>query len=402
MNLYVTPGQLNGRLTAPPSRSYAHRYIICAALSRGTSIIHNFVPNDDLITTLEAMKVMGCEYSISGTELTITGTSAELINRLHFDCKNSLSTLRILIPISMVFSRDVIFTGTPELLEQGLSAFKEMFIKKGISVMQTSGEIHINGEFTPGRFEFPNTINRQYVSGMFFALPRLSKNSILRVKSPIDYRSYIDMTLDALKTSGVYISELLPGIFNIKGNQSYKGSDMTLEGDWVSGANLLCYNYIGSNVTVLGLNEESLQIDKDAVSLMDKLAEGNCSINISNYLDLGPLLFAMAAVKEGATFTGIRKLREKEPNRINSMIEELKAFNVKCIVSDDSIVVPKVQLKRPDMPVSSHNDSRIAMALTFLLSITGGIMSDAEIINNHYPAFYDDLSALGLKVHYKE
>jgi 3-phosphoshikimate 1-carboxyvinyltransferase len=161
-------------------------------------------------------------------------------------------------------------------------------------------------------------------------------------------------------------------------------------------------NLFSGEVTVKGLEEDSLQGDKIYRQYFPTLDIGVPTLHIGDCPDLGPILFAIAAAKNGGVFSGTRRLRIKESDRAAAMAEELRKFGVAVTVYDDSVVVFPAEFHAPSEPLYGHNDHRIVMSLAVLLTLTGGSIRGAEVIKKSYPAFFRDLAMLGIRLTEKE
>jgi 3-phosphoshikimate 1-carboxyvinyltransferase len=170
-----------------------------------------------------------------------------------------------------------------------------------------------------------------------------------------------------------------------------------IEGDYSNAACLAAFNHIGSDVKIGNLNPDSLQGDRVYAEYFRQIAEGTPTLDISNCPDLGPVLFALAALKNGAVFTGTDRLKAKESDRGAAMHEELAKLGGGLLFGDNTITVPKQELRYTSLPLSGHNDHRIVMALSVILSKTGGSVDDAQAVRKSYPGFFEDLRKLGAK-----
>lgn len=401
MRVKINKCSLSGTINAPASKSFGHRLMICAALSGGVSHISGISDSDDMLATLDCISALGAKYEKSGGAVTIYGVTRPKNIMSTFPCRESGSTLRFFIPISISGGGDVRFTGTKRLIDRGIGIYEELFERKGISVKKNEDSIFLSGTLTAGEYTLRGDVSSQFISGLLFALPLLDGDSIIKILPPVESRAYIDITVNALKTFGVTVEETEENIFRVKGNQTYKSTNVSVEGDWSNAAALYGLKSLGHDLNITGLNESSIQGDMICRELLEKLDGGFAQIDLSNCPDLGPVLFAAAAAKNGAHFTGTRRLRIKESDRAASMAEELEKFGVLCDVGENSVTVHKGTLHPPRSALSSHNDHRIVMAMTMLLTLTGGEIDGAQAINKSYPDFFDELERLGLEVTYE-
>ena len=187
----------------------------------------------------------------------------------------------------------------------------------------------------------------------------------------------------------------------IEGNQKYVGKDVIVEGDYSNAAFLDVLNYLNNDVKVLGLVENSLQGDKKYIEYFNKINNGNTSLSVSNCIDLAPILMAFAAIKDGVTLTGTNRLKIKESDRAKAMQIELAKVGVSVDIFDDFLIVHKCNLRKPTLPFASHNDHRIAMALSILSCMFDIEILDFKAVSKSYPTYFEDLIKLGGKIEYE-
>lgn len=401
MNKIVQKATLHGTVNVPPSKSYAHRYIVCAALADGTSHIHNVDFCQDVLATLDCISLLGAEYSVSGTTLTIKGCSGQVssntsVDPTVFKCRESATTLRYMIPISLSRENNVEFRGTGRIIERGIMAYECAFHYSDISYRPTKTKLCMSGVLKSGSYRINGSLSGQYVSGLLFALPLLKGDSRLTIIPPFGNSGYLDMTLEVLKTFGISIQRTSETTFYIKGNQCYTPCDVTIEGDWSNAAFFCAMNYLSENndVHVQGLNDASLQDDKIIVDYLDAVSSGAAIINLSANPDLAPILFSVAAVRGGSTFTGTKALNSGSNHRAKAMKEELRKFGAKLDINPNSVVIHDMPLHAPTVALDGHGDHRIVMALSALLSVYGGEISDAEAVNKSYPGFFKEIERI--------
>lgn len=398
MRVCIKPSRLAGTANAPPSKSMGHRLLIGAALSDGVSTVHGISDSQDILATLDCLAALGVTYQRNGADVQFGGTATSSDGVLP--CRESGSTLRFLLPLALCLNGEARLTGSPRLMERGIGIYEETLTPKGVCFEKASDEIYAVGHLLPGEYVLSGNVSSQFISGLLFALPLLEGDSSLRVLPPVESRGYIDMTITALRTFGICITEPESNTFYIKGSQRYCPTDVSVEGDWSNAAFLYALQTLGHDVTVTDLDPNSLQGDKVCVSHLAALKDGYPTIDLSNCPDLGPILFAVAAACHGATFTGTRRLRIKESDRARAMADELAAMGIRVDVDEDSVTVHGGTLSSPARPLCGHNDHRIVMALTVLLSLVGGEIHGAEAVSKSYPDFFAVMERLGLEVAY--
>lgn len=418
--VHIFPSKAKGIVTAPPSKSISHRLLISAALSDNKSLIHNIDLSQDLLATLDCLKVLGSKYEIKKDDLPIDSThffSKKTISisgfnpknidpNLTLDCKESASTLRFLIPLVLLSKEKIVFRASENLLKRPLNVYENICNENNLFFKKTKNTLTVEGPLGNNLYTIPGNISSQFVSGLLFALPLLEKTSQLVVTAPIESKPYIDMTLQVLADFGIVIQKNLSEInssdnliFTIPGKQVYKSTEQIVEGDYSNAAFFEAFNFIGGEVKVRGLNPLSKQGDQVYRDLFMKLSSSSTLplISLADYPDLGPILFALAAALNGGLFKDTRRLANKESNRLLAMKEELKKFGLGVNIQKNSVYIKAKKLIRPNSILDGHNDHRIIMALSVLASITGGTIKGIEAVNKSFPDFFQQLKLLGIE-----
>ncbi|MBQ3058085.1 MAG: 3-phosphoshikimate 1-carboxyvinyltransferase [Clostridia bacterium] len=397
MIVKISPSQAFGRVKAPPSKSMAHRLLICGALSK-QSVISGVAFSKDIEATLGCLKALGAKIVIENDIVTIGGID---INNPPNDnkmfCNESGSTLRFLIPLCLLFGHSFTLGGSQRLMERSLSVYDEICKNQGITFSQSATSLSLCGKLSAGKYTVRGDISSQFISGLMFALPLLQQDSIIEITGKLESASYLNLTVKALADFGVQITRYDERTFYIKGNQTYKSRKLKVEGDYSNAAFLEAFNLIGGNVAVSNLSKISAQGDRVYKKMMDEIREGTPTLDISDCPDLAPVLIASAALKNGAVFTGTHRLKIKESDRGAAMAEELSKFGCDITVFENKIVVPKCKMYSPKLPLSSHNDHRIAMALSVIASVYGGEIYGAQAVSKSFPDYFEKLNSLGIK-----
>ncbi len=401
MRVTIHPAKAAGTLTAPPSKSMAHRLLICAGLSGGESVVCNLAFSKDVEATIACLRALGAEVRLDGNTAYIKGTDVRrtLGDVAELPCNECGSTLRFFIPLCLLSGEERRLTGTEYLMNRPLSVYEEIARNQGLRFEKTAASLTVQGRLNSGVYEVAGNISSQFISGLMFALPLLDGDSEIRLIPPVESRPYLDLTLSALRDFGVEIAQC-GDTYYIKGGQHYAPADLTVEGDYSNAAFLEALNIVGGKVTVEGLREDSLQGDSAYKILFENIKQGKSPIDIADCPDLGPVLFAVAAYCGGAEFTGTRRLRIKESDRADAMRQELAKLGVRVTVGENTVTVHGGTLHAPEEPLSGHGDHRIVMALAVLLTVAGGTIDGAESVSKSYPDFFDRLSDLGVKLQY--
>ena len=402
----IHKGVACGRVTAPPSKSYAHRYLLASFLASiddtHTCCIDNISLSNDISATIDCVKSLGGDISTKEGKLEVSPCKIKN-DEATLNCRESGSTMRFIIPISLALIGKASVTGTEKLLSRGLGIYEDIFETQGIKVKKEKQSFIAEGELKGGRFVVDGTVSSQFITGLLFALPLLKEDSEIEISGELQSKPYIDITLDVLRQYGIRIKEK-ENIYHITGDQRYIGKSCYCEGDYSNAAFLDFFNHVGGNVVIEGLKESSLQGDRIYRKYFSLLEKGFQTIDIKDCIDLGPILFTMAAVKQGARFINTRRLRIKESDRVVDMCDELAKVGVKSVINDNEVTIYPIpedrrrDLQNENIVFNSHNDHRLAMSLTVLSTLFTATLEDYEAVSKSYPGFFDDIRSLNIEI----
>ena len=418
MKIKVHPTRVTGAIKIPPSKSMAHRAIICASLSRGTSTISNIAFSEDILTTIDAMKSLGAKIECFSNYVTVEGIkNFQNLATNEIQCNESGSTLRFLIPIFSLTNKEVKFLGKNRLLVRPQDIYKDIFTERGLVFDQTEKEIVINGALVAGRYELSGDVSSQFISGLLFTLPMLKGDSEIHIREPFESRSYVDLTVAMLDEFGVKVTYSDKNTLVIKGGQKYKSQNHTVEGDFSQFGFYAVLGAINNTIVCDGLKHNSLQGDREIVSILKscgaaisetqsgyrvrKSKLNATNIDLLNCPDLGPILTVLCAnCSETSTIFNAGRLRFKESDRILAMETELKKLGVDIKSTNDTLTISNSKFFDCDQTLSGHKDHRIVMSLCILATICDKplVIDEAEYIKKSYPNFFEDLKSLGVKV----
>ena len=400
MKVKILPSKTSGEVSAPPSKSFAHRYLIGSVLSRGKCVIKNIADSDDISATLSCIEQLGGSVTKDGNIVTVISTNEKQIENAVFDCKESGSTLRFFIPVVLATgAKNCTFLGSERLLARGIKEYEKLFENSDVKIKSDEKSIEVNGTLSAGNYEISGEVSSQYTTGMLFALSVLDGKSTLKITGNAESRAYVDMTIKVLKDFGADITETEKNFFEINGKGRLSPGEFTVEGDWSNAAFLIALSRLLGTISISGLNENSVQGDRFLSVAFDALDGENAEIDLKDCPDLAPILFSYAAYKNGGKFTNTRRLRVKESDRANVMAEELKKFGANVKVYENSVEIEKTQLKPPIVPLCGHNDHRIVMALSVLAAVFGAEIDGAEAVNKSYPDFFRVIKKAGVNVY---
>lgn len=428
LEIKIEPSILGGEVRIPPSKSMAHRYIIGAALCKGESIVSNLQKSKDIIATIEVMSNLGVDFETLSDDggilsLKITGKGGDFSLRDKvFNCNESGSTLRFLIPLLTLISDEVKVIGKGKLVERPLDVYYDILDARGIEYINNNGNLPLSllegrNKLTSGVFKVRGDISSQFITGLMYALPLLEGDSVIEMTTTLESKPYIDLTLKALADYGVRIENEDYRRFRISGNQKFLNGKYKVEGDFSQVAFFGVAGVIGKEpIIVSGLDKTSLQGDKVIIDIIRDMGgriediDGEYIfypsktvgrvIDIKECPDLVPALTLLGALSDGETrIINGERLKIKESNRLESTSLELIKLGGKIDILDDSLRITGVSGLKGGT-VDSWNDHRVAMTLGMAsLRANGDIhLTGADSVKKSYPGFWEDFKKLGGKI----
>lgn len=436
MNVTIQPATLRGAITPPPSKSQAHRLIIAAALAGGESVLSNVAFSQDIMATLSCMEQLGARWEKTEEHvIRISGISAgqPLLGEdglPHFDCGESGSTLRFLIPIALAVAGGGVFTGRGRLMERPQLPYFDLFDEKGIAYTLKDGVLTVRGCLKAGEYALPGDVSSQFFTGLLYALSLVDGGSVISSTTRLESVGYINMTRQAMAAFGVESRWQGARTLEIAGGQSYAPSVASVEADWSQAGFWYAAAGIGNDLKVTGMNENSIQGDRvildwgrmlrndppaggtavpilgrpkdgtvptqDAVGAENRFAVG---ISVRFSPDLVPPLAAWGALTPGCDLLikHAERLRIKESDRLASVTAVLNALGARVTEKQDSLFIRGMETLAGGVTVDSFNDHRIAMmaAIAATRCAAPVTITGAECVRKSYPDFWEDYEMLG-------
>ena len=382
MNITITPGKLSGTVKAISSKSMAHRMLICAAFcDRETELICPETSRD-IEATVDCLKALGASILPTASGYQVIPIKA-VPEEASLHCGESGSTLRFLLPIVGALGVKATFHLEGRLPLRPLSPLWEELERMGCTLSRpTETTLLCTGKLRPGDYSIDGSVSSQFITGLLFGLALIEGETSLTVTGKTESRPYIDMTRQVLA--------------QFDAPNFHSPGSVTVEGDWSNAAFWLAAKMLGSDLTVTNLNPNSVQGDRAIEYLLSDLAE-NPTIDASDIPDLVPILAVVRACFRGATFSGIRRLRLKESDRVESTIAMLKALGGHAEATEDTLTVYPTGLTGGT--VNAGNDHRIAMSAAIASTACQQKVTilGAECVNKSYPRFWEDFSRSGGK-----
>ena len=415
MNIVIEPSPLKGEIAAIPSKSVAHRMLICAALADGPTTLRIPKTSDDIDATADCLRALGAAITVNNEDY-IVEPIAQIENIPLLDCGESGSTLRFLLPVAAAAADRCRFDGHGRLPDRPLSDLTDAMKEHGVSFDGEKLPFTIGGRLRGGIYRLPGNVSSQYITGLLLALPLCEEDSVIELTTALESASYIDITLSVLKTFGITV-HCERNRYIIPGKQVFRSpGTLPVEGDWSNAAFFLTAAALNNDITMTGLNPNSAQGDRKIIALLEQLGAvtqkdngrltlrsdelKGCTIDIQDTPDLLPVLSVAAAFAQGkTTFINAARLRLKESDRLASSAAMIENLGGRAEVGEDELTVYGTGLIGGT--VESCNDHRIAMSAAVAATRCSKPVTilHAEAVKKSYPGFYNDYNKTGGKAH---
>ena len=388
MDITIQPRHLRGDVTIIPSKSMAHRLLICAAFADGPTQLVCPESNRDIDATADCLRALGAEILRTETGFSVF-PAREIPKSALLPCCESGSTLRFLLPVAGALGVEATLRMEGRLPQRPLSPLWEEMERMGCTLTRpTADTILCTGKLRPGHYQISGSVSSQYITGLLLALSLLKGPSTLEITGKIESTPYIQMTKEVLSLFAADPEK--PGTGKL-----HSPGYVTVEGDWSNGAFWLAANWLGADIEIHGLNENSAQGDRAVMDILPKLQAGFPTVSAADIPDLVPILSVVAACNHGAVFTDIRRLRLKESDRVASTIGMIEAMGGTAWATEDTLTIGGTGLTGGT--VDACNDHRIAMAAAIGATVCREPVTilGAECVEKSYPLFWEEYDRLG-------
>ena len=383
MDITIHPRTLRGDIHIIPSKSQAHRLLICAAFADGPTQLVCPETNRDIEATADCLQSLGAKITRYDSGYIIDPV-VSVPEQAELNCCESGSTLRFMLPIAGALGIDAVFHMEGRLPQRPLSPLWEEMERMGCRLSRpTANTIRCTGKLEAGEYVIDGGISSQYITGLLFATALMKGSSSITIKGTLESKPYVDMTCQALQLFDAPRFHTLGYI--------------AVEGDWSNGAFFLAASALGSELSVRGLSQDSLQGDRAVVSILQSLTSRFAAISAADIPDLVPILSVVAAANHGAVFTDIRRLRLKESDRVASVIAMIHNLGGKAEATENTLTVYGTGLRGGT--VDAMNDHRIAMsaAIASTACKENVTILGADCVKKSYPRFWEEFIRLGGK-----
>jgi len=413
MKVNIEKSDIRGKVTAPPSKSYTIRGMMCAALARGMSEIVNPLPADDTEAALRVLENIGVIVEPAKDLWRIDGGNLHQ-PEVDLYCGDSAATLRFMTAISSLVPGQSRLTAGPSLSKRLVEPLVKALQRLGVDCSSNNGvaPVVVNGaRLKGGEAELPGDVSSQFVSALLLVSPFAEEGIEIRLTTPLESKPYVAMTLNCMAKFGIKVeaSDNMDNFYTSR--QTYKPTRYEVEGDWSSASYFLALGAVSNGVEIVNLSPESLQSDRVMLEFLRQMGAAvdvapssirvkhsklkALQADLANCIDLLPTLAVLAAVAEGTSeLVGISRARIKESNRVSAVREGLERMGVKVAEEKDRMLVTGSDLK--GAVINSYNDHRIAMAFSIPGTLVGNTtINNAECVRKTFPEFWDILKSIG-------
>lgn len=414
MQVTISPGAINGTVTANPSKSAMQRAVAAALLGKGTSIIHNPGLSNDCLAALDVAQKLGAIIKRNEEHIEITGNGIQLKPEKEINCGESGLGIRMFTPVAALSEQPITINGHGSLTVRPMNFFEEVLPQLDVKCTTQEGRLPlgIQGPLKAKDITIDGSLSSQFLTGLLMAYGAVAEDVTITVKD-LKSKPYIALTLQLMEQFGVTVKEENFEKFHFGKRQQYKAGEYTVEGDWSGAAFLLVAAAVAGKAEVHHLNTQSAQSDKAIMEALEKSGAGLMTgmftviveknklqafdFDATDCPDLFPPLVALAANCEGTSkVLGVSRLAHKESDRGKTLQQEFGKMGILIeLHGDEMLVHGGTGIK--GATVSSHNDHRIAMAcaVAALTADAPVIVEHAEAINKSYPEFFEHLQKIG-------
>lgn len=406
----VGKSEIKGQLTPPPSKSYAHRMLIAAALSGGKTVIKNLPDNSDVDATVRGLIALGAKITIKGDVAEVEAISGD-IKSAEIDCGESGSTLRFLLPVAAVLGIKTRFTGHGRLPERPVKELVDTLRAHGAAVSGYKLPLTVSGAIKSGNYVIDGSVSSQYITGLLLALSFTDGESAVIIEGEAVSKPYIDITVEVLKAFNA-VPVIKGNKFIINSGKGGRAGVLTVPADYSGAAFFAVMGAISGDVTIKGLKDKDPQGDAEIFNFLKamgaevKTEKGAIRViksklnAIEAYCkdcpDIVPVLSVAAAFANGITvLSGVKRLKDKESDRIKAIIDLLARFGIRANFDGDALYI------EGGNPIGSEaegfGDHRIVMSAGVAATAAEGktLINGAEAVGKSYPAFFGEINKLG-------
>ena len=413
--------KVSGSVTLPGSKSLSNRILLLAALSKGTTEVHNLLDSDDIRYMLGALEQMGVTVTLNAdkTVATVEGCAGQLKTpKEALFLGNAGTAYRPLTAVLAATAGQFELVGEPRMEERPIGHLVDAMAKLGADIRYLKNADYppllIEGKpLSGGQVEIDGSISSQFLTALLMAAPLFTGDTHIRIKGDLVSKPYIDITIGVMAQFGIEVVNDNYQTFMVKGQQVYQSpSRIMVEGDASSASYFIAAAAIsGGEIEINGVGKKSVQGDIGFANVMEQVgakidwydeklvvSKGELKgvdIDANAIPDAAMTLATVALFAKGPTaIRNIYNWRVKETDRLAAMATELRKVGAEVIEGHDFIeITPPSTINLTD--IDTYNDHRIAMC--FAMVAVGGhevIINDPGCTAKTFPTFFNVLESI--------
>ncbi|GIV32743.1 MAG: 3-phosphoshikimate 1-carboxyvinyltransferase [Chitinophagales bacterium] len=408
--------EVKGLVNCPPSKSVTQRVLAATLLTHGETRILGWGNSKDEKVALQVIMQAGARVSSVGEVLKICGTTG-FPEHLRVTMGESGLSARMFTPILALSKTPVVIEGEGSLLTRPMHFFDHVFQLLAVRFRSHQGKLPfwLQGPLVPKDISVDGSLSSQFITGLLYAFAFAAEKPVsIYVREPVS-RPYLMLTLDVLRQFGVHI-DFEDNEFRILPGQTFRPCEIRIEGDWSGAAMLMAAAAISGQVELSNLKPDSLQADRAILQVLElygahveitphkitvtKKEARPFVFDATDCPDLFPVLAVLAAFAGGeSVIHGTQRLTFKESNRALTLQQELGKLGIAIRLQGNAMRINGSSACKGGV-VDSHQDHRIAMAaaVAALRATQPVTICQSQAVEKSYPAFYDDLQKLGVRV----
>ena len=401
MNLSLKSAQLeDAHIVIPGSKSESNRLLILSSLFKKLSL-ENISNSDDTNYLLKALSSKSSTIDIGHA-----GTAMRFLTSYF----------------SLTTKKEIVLRGSQRMHNRPIKILVDSLREIGASIHYIDKEGYPPLLIKPSELISKNliidsSISSQYISSLLLIAPKISGGLKIQLTGRETSKPYIDMTISLLKKLGVEITTTDNQI-SICELQKIESKKHYIESDWSSASyfySVVALAKIGYTLKLSKFSFKSLQGDskvadiyksfgvkttyKDDLIILEKI-ESNTdkfSFDLTSNPDLAQTICVTClGLGIKCNLTGLHTLKIKETDRLLALKKELSKFNLKVIITDDSISFDNVDFLKPNVVIETYDDHRMAMSFACLATKVKIIIKDPKVVSKSYSSFWSDLERIAI------
>lgn len=406
-----------GTVKLPGSKSLSNRALLLAALSSGTTQLHNVLRSDDTERMLEALQQLGVSLKVEGTDVTVKGLSGgfSTLKEQTLFLGNAGTAMRPLCA-ALAFSQGTFtLTGEPRMYERPIGPLTSALQNLGINVEYLNSDgyppvcIH-GGKPTGHSIRISGSTSSQFITALLMAAP-LAGGLTIHVEGDLISKPYVDMTIRLMQRFGVEVQRESYSVFTVGAQGYVSPGHFLVEGDASAATYFLAAGAIAGDVVIEGCGEHSVQGDAGFVKVLQSMGaditvqadrisvKKSClhgiDIDMNDMPDAAMTLVPLALFTDGpVTVRNIASWRVKETDRLAAMAKEMSKLGVRVTQGADFISVDASVRNHDKVCFDTYNDHRMAMALSLVAFDRPVVINDPACVRKTFPEYFKVLQGL--------